>query len=100
MTTPAANPAKGTITPWERHQIDAANESGRVPVVFVHGLWLLASSWDPWRARSESEGSATRAPGSPDDPGTVESARGKPDVFARKSIGQIADHYEAVIHEL
>ncbi|MEY2566669.1 MAG: hypothetical protein QOE35_1198 [Actinomycetota bacterium] len=100
MSTPAANPAKGSITAWERRQIDASNESGRVPVVFVHGLWLLASSWDPWRARFEDDGYTTLAPGWPDDPDTVESTRAKPEVFARKSIGQIAAHYEAVIREL
>jgi non-heme chloroperoxidase len=100
MTKSAANAAKETITSWERRQIDAANESGRVPVMFVHGLWLLASSWDPWRTRFEEDGYTTLAPGWPDDPDTVESARAKPEVFARKSVGQIADHYESVIREL
>jgi non-heme chloroperoxidase len=100
MTKPAANAAKETIISWERRQIDAANESGRIPVMFVHGLWLLASSWDPWRTRFEDEGYTTLAPGWPDDPDTVESARAKPEVFARKSIAQIADHYEAVVEEL
>jgi len=27
-------------------QIEQANASGHTPVVFIHGLWLLASSWD------------------------------------------------------
>jgi non-heme chloroperoxidase len=102
MTKPAANinAAKESITSTERSKIDSANESGRVPVVFVHGLWLLASSWDRWRTRFEDDGYATLAPGWPDDPDTVELARAKPSTFAGKSIGQIADHYEAVIREL
>ncbi|MEV6039399.1 hypothetical protein AB0L65_50310 [Nonomuraea sp. NPDC052116] len=32
----------------EQEQIERANDSGRVPAVFVHGLWLLPSSWDRW----------------------------------------------------
>ena len=100
MTTPRANPANNSITSWERREIDAANKSGRVPVVFVHGLWLLASSWEPWRKRFEDGGYTTLAPGWPDDPDTVDAARARPEVFARKSIGRIADHYEAVIREL
>jgi hypothetical protein len=100
MTRPGANAAKTSVTSWERREIDAANESGRVPVVFVHGLWLLASSWELWRKRFEDDGYTTLAPGWPDDPDTVDAARARPEVFAMKSIGRIADHYEAVIREL
>jgi non-heme chloroperoxidase len=35
-----------TITKHEAAQVDRANASGLTPVVFVHGLWLLPSSWD------------------------------------------------------
>ncbi len=35
-----------TISPREQREIVRANQSGAEPVVFVHGLWLLASSWD------------------------------------------------------
>ncbi|MCU1352775.1 MAG: alpha/beta hydrolase [Acidimicrobiales bacterium] len=100
MTKPTANRPPESITLREQREVDAANESGRVPVVFVHGLWLLASSWDPWRTRFENDGYVTLAPGWPDDPDTVELARAKPEVFARKSIRQIADHLEAVIRGL
>ena len=31
-----------------QEQVAQANASGRVPVVFIHGLWLLPSSWDRW----------------------------------------------------
>src|SRR5262245_50722299 len=36
------------ITDHEQGQIDRANSSGKTPVVFIHGLWLLPSSWDNW----------------------------------------------------
>jgi non-heme chloroperoxidase len=69
-------------------------------VVFVHGLWLLPSSWNRWRQVFEEAGYVTLAPGWPDDPDTVEEAKEHPEVFAKKSIGQIADHFEEVIRAL
>ncbi len=89
-----------TLTASETAQVDAANASGKRPVVFVHGLWLLASSWDRWRAAFEADGYATLAPGWPDDPGTVEQARAHPEAFAGKSVGAVAAHYAAVIRKL
>src|SRR5437773_12238441 len=59
------------LTTHEQQEIDRANTQGKQPVVFVHGLWLLASSWDPWRALFEKQGYTTLAPGWPDDPDTV-----------------------------
>ena len=76
----------GAITQHETQQIDDANASGRTPVVFVHGLWLLPSSWDRWRTVFEEAGYATLAPGWPDDPETVAEANAHPEVFAKKSI--------------
>ncbi len=69
-------------------------------MVFVHGLWLLPSSWDRWRTLFEEAGYATLAPGWPDDPNTVEEANRHPEVMAHKTIGQIADHFEYVITKL
>lgn len=88
------------LTTVERSEIDLANESDRVPVVFVHGLWLLSSSWQPWRDLFEAQGYATLAPGWPDDPATVKEAREHPEVFARKMVQQVTDHYLAAIEEL
>jgi non-heme chloroperoxidase len=85
------------ITDHEASQIEQANSSGRPLVVFVHGLWLLPSSWDPWRPVFEEAGYATLTPGWPDDPNTVEEASRHPEVLAHKSIGQIADHFAEVI---
>ncbi len=73
---------------------------GRTPVVFVHGLWLLPSSWDRWRGVFEEAGYTTLAPGWPDDPETVEEAKAHPEVFANKTVGQVADHYAGLIERL
>ena len=89
-----------TITEHEAKQIEAANASGKTPVVFIHGLWLLPSSWDNWAGVFEEAGYAALTPVWPDDPETVEQARANPDVFARKTLGQIADHTAEVIGEL
>ena len=88
------------ITEHENEQINEANASGKTPIVFVHGLWLLPSSWDRWRAVFEDAGFTTLSPGWPDDPNTVEEAKQHPEVFAHKTIGQIADHFEDVIGKL
>jgi non-heme chloroperoxidase len=90
----------GDISDYEAEQISKANASGHRPVVFVHGLWLLPSSWDRWRTVFEEAGYATLSPGWPDDPNTVEEANRHPEVFAHKTVGQIADHFEYVIGKL
>jgi pimeloyl-ACP methyl ester carboxylesterase len=77
-----------------------ANASGRTPVVFIHGLWLLPSSWDRWVSVFESAGFTPLAPGWPDDPATVAEARAHPEVFAKKKVGQVADHFSEVIGRL
>ncbi len=88
------------ITQFEADQIKKANDTDLVPVVFVHGLWLLPASWDRWRTLFEEAGFATLAPGWPDDPNSVEEANLNPDVMAHKTIGQIADHFADVIGSL
>jgi non-heme chloroperoxidase len=88
------------ISDHEQEQVAQANASGRAPVVFVHGLWLLPSSWDRWAAMFEAAGYATLQPGWPDDPETVAEAKAHPEVFAGKSIGDIADHYGEIIGKL
>src|SRR5438132_5715953 len=88
------------ITEHETKQVDRANTAGSTPVVFDHGLWLLPSSWDRWAELFEGAGFAALAPGWPDDPETVEEAKEHPDVFAKKSVGQVADHFDEVIRGL
>jgi non-heme chloroperoxidase len=97
---PVARPLTTPITADELAQVEAANASGKKPVVFVHGLWLLPSSWDRWATMFQEAGFATVVPSWPDDPSTVEEAKAHPEVFAHKSVGQIADHFEEVVRRL
>ncbi len=84
------------ITEDETGQAERANASGLTPVMFVHGLFLLPSSWDRWAERFEAAGYVALTPGWPDDPGTVAEANAHPEVLAGKSVGQVADHYAAI----
>jgi non-heme chloroperoxidase len=88
------------ITERETQQVERANQSGRTPVVFIHGLWLLPSSWDNWAQLFEESGYAALTPSWPDDPETVEEARANPDVLAKKTLKQVADHTADVIGKL
>ena len=88
------------LTIHEQQEIDRANDSGLQPVVFVHGLWFLSSSWDNWRALFEGQGYTTLEPGWPDDPDTVEEAKHDPEVFAHKRLKQVTDHYVDAIGQL
>ncbi len=88
------------LTTHEQEQIDRANATGKQPVAFVHGLYLLASSWYSWRTLFEEHGYTTLAPGWPDDPQTVAEANDDPEVFAHKRIKQVTDHYAKAIGQL
>jgi pimeloyl-ACP methyl ester carboxylesterase len=89
-----------TTSPTTEEQIERANASGLNPVVFIHGLWLLPNSWDRWAGAFEEAGYSALAPGWPDDPETVEEANANPEVFAHKTVGQVADHYADLIGKL
>jgi non-heme chloroperoxidase len=89
-----------STSPVGAEQIDRANATGLTPVVFVHGLWLLPSSWDRWAAVFEEAGYTAVTPGWPDDPETVEEAKAHPEVFAHKTVGQVADHFAEAIGRL
>lgn len=93
-------PPSTNLATWEEAEIQRANESGLQPVVFVHGLWLLASAWQGFRDTFEAAGYTTLAPGWPDDPETVEEAFAHPDVFAHKMVQQVTDHYLVAISGL
>jgi len=89
-----------SISERENQEIEAANASGRTPVVFIHGLWLLPSSWSNWANFFEQAGYAPLTPDWPDDPATVEEARVNPEVLAKKTVKQVADHTTDVINAL
>jgi non-heme chloroperoxidase len=89
-----------SVTSTTAEQVEEANSTDRTPVVFIHGLWLLPSSWDRWATVFEDAGFTALTPGWPDDPETVEEAMAHPEVFAHKTVGQVADHYADVIGKL
>src|SRR5947208_10292728 len=84
----------------DQEQVARANATGLTPVVFIHGLWLLPSSWDRWADVFEEAGYTALTPGWPDDPDTVAEANANPEVFAHKTVGQVADHFDEVIRQL
>src|ERR687897_1223144 len=89
-----------SISERENREIEAAKASGDTPVVFIHGLWLLPSSWANWADFFKQAGYAPLTPDWPDDPETVEEARANPDVFAKKTLKQVADHTAKLIDQL
>src|SRR5262245_41274745 len=89
-----------SISERESGEIEAANGSGKTPVVFIHGLWLLPSSWANWADFFEQAGYAPLTPDWPDDPETIERARANPDVLAKKTLKQVADHTTEIINSL
>lgn len=89
-----------TITQGEAAQVERANASGKTPVVFVHGLWLVPSSWQNWMDLFAEAGYAPLAPGWPGDPDSVEAARANPQALAGVGVAAIADHLAEVIGAL
>ena len=89
-----------TIATHEQQDVEKVNATGRIPAMFVHGLWLLPSSWDRWAEVFDEAGYAALAPGWPDDPETVAEANANPEVFANKTVGDVADHFAEVIGKL
>ena len=89
-----------SISEREQREIEAANASGNVPVLFIHGLWLLPSSWASWADLFRQAGYAPLTPDWPDDPETVEQSRENPDILARKTLEQVADHTTEIISAL
>ena len=89
-----------TITERELAQIERANATTATPVVFIHGLWLLPSSWDAWATLFEEAGYVALTPDWPDDPPTVAGARAEPEVLAKKTLKQVADHTTEIITAL
>ena len=94
-TSPDIHPTQN-----ELDEIERANQSGKTPVVFVHGLWLLDSSWDRWAEYFEQAGYVAVTPGWPDDPTSIEDAHEHPEKFAGKSVGDVAAYQQNIIERL
>jgi non-heme chloroperoxidase len=71
-----------------------------VPVVFVHGLWLHATSWTPWLELFAARGYDPIAPGWPGDAATAEATRADPEAVAGFGVGDVTDHYSEIISGL
>jgi pimeloyl-ACP methyl ester carboxylesterase len=70
------------------------------PVVFIHGLWLHATSWESWAELFSAAGYDPIAPGWPGDSDTVEASRANPDSIADQGIDDVTRHYQAIIDTL
>ena len=95
--TDTSNSPAATVTQHELQQVERANGTGLQPVIFIHGLWLLQSSWDRWARVFEEKGYTALTPGWPDDPETIGEANANPEIFAHKTVGQVADHFAELI---
>lgn len=74
--------------------------STSTPVVFIHGLWLHATSWGPWMDLFREAGYEPMAPGWPNEPRTVAAARAQPDLVADIGIDEAAEHFTSIIEQL
>ncbi len=74
--------------------------TGQTPIIFIHGLWLHATSWTSWIEKFAAEGYAPIAPGWPGDPDTVAEARENPESIADHGIDDVVEHYAGIIRGL
>ena len=70
------------------------------PVLFIHGLWLHATSWDPWAEPFRAAGYDTQAPGWPGDADTVAASRENPEAIGDHGIDDVVAHFAAIIDTL
>src|SRR5206468_2653674 len=83
----------------DANAVDAINKSGRQPILFIHGLWLLPSSWSRWAGLFEAGGYACFAPSWPGDHPTADEARADTE-RASETLEEIIDGLEAVVRRL
>src|SRR5262245_6768619 len=67
------------------------------PLLFIHGLWWHATSWEPWIEKYTEAGYQASAPGWPGDRATVQEARNNPDEIADHGINDVTEHYAKII---
>ena len=71
-----------------------------VPVVFIHGLWLHSTSWQPWADHFREAGFDPVLPEWPGVPDTVAEARERPESQAGVGIDQVIEHHARIVGEL
>lgn len=69
-------------------------------IVFIHGLWIHASSWQPWMDFFSQHGYETLNPPWPGDSPTIEQCRTNPDAIANRGVTEITDSYAKIIESL
>jgi len=87
-------------SPRVSSEIEAANRGGRIPVLFIHGLWVLPSSWASWAEVFEAQGYAPVLADWPGDPRSVQDARENPGVFGSQTVASTVEHLEAICDAL
>lgn len=85
-----------TVPPGAKEPVHTAP----MPAIFIHGLWLHATSWQPWLDYFADAGYDARAPGWPDFPDTVAETRQHPDFMIEQGIGDVVDHYAYLLRDL
>jgi non-heme chloroperoxidase len=70
------------------------------PIIFVHGLWLHASSWQPWIEFFAESGYQGVAPGWPGDAATVQACRDDPEPIANRGIDEVTEHFATIIRSM
>lgn len=89
-----------TLTARELDEADAANRSGRPVVVLIHGMFVHASSWQPWRTLLEGAGYATVAPGWPGEPDPAASARARQEASQQQDLRSVVEHHRLLLDRL
>ena len=69
------------------------------PVIFIHGMWIHSTAWQPWLELFESHGYSASAPGWPGDSETVDATRRNPDAMNNIGIDDLVQHYACLIGE-
>ena len=69
--------------------------TNQTPVIFIHGLWLHASSWQPWADLFAREGYQPLAPGWPGDSATVAESRDNPESIADYGVDDVVESLRA-----
>jgi pimeloyl-ACP methyl ester carboxylesterase len=79
---------------------NGSNQGAPDTIVLIHGLWMTPRSWEKWIPRYESRGFRVLAPAYPGFEVEVEALRADPSPIAKLTVGEVADHYEAIIRGL
>lgn len=70
------------------------------PVVFIHGLWIHSSAWEPWAALYRREGYEPIVAGWPGDGPTVEVTRRNSRGVGGYGVADVVAHYAELISGL